>query len=338
MILVACGLPGRFAEDCESLIAALGRSVTPGFRSFNADSLAGLGAALLQNDPGDALAVTRQPATDLVAQLKTMATPFVLAWENPEACVAALMQDHGLNFLEAVRATANSCAAAYALLRLPGALVLHREDAGTMAGIARKLGTHYRLGMAPEEIDAVAQTVTLRQPPPSAHGPGSAGDPDIDRLLPDLAAAALDPAQGWLRTGELQAVVWHRDLFYSGDQSGASPPPWIDVTGPARCLFYGPYIRLPAGNWSCSLLFGCRADAAGLGLVAEIFAGAVLARAEFTVGEAGFFELEFSCNLAADDPVEIRLFNPKAAFEGHICLIQAALRPLKAMRVSAKAG
>jgi hypothetical protein len=340
MILVTAGLPGRFAESCESLLAAL--AARGSFSSFNADSLAVLGKALLERPVDTALAVTRQPAHDLAVQLKTQSRPILIALERPEDCVAALIADHGLSYMEAVRSTANSCAALHALLSHPGAMILRREDHRPSRDIAHALAVHYALGLPPGEIDRLADQVQIRDPAAApatylaeTEGVGGAG---ADHLLPPLLAGALAPAEAWLGAGGLQEVIWHRDLFFAGDRPQKPPAPWIDVTGPGRCLFHGPYIRMPAGNWSCALLLGCGVDAVGLSLVAEIFAGAVLAHAEFTVSEAGFFEMEFSCTLSGDQPVEIRLFNPRAAFEGHIALIQATLRPLKAVRLPAKAA
>jgi hypothetical protein len=84
-------------------------------------------------------------------------------------------------------------------------------------------------------------------------------------------------------------------------------------------------------------MLGFGPDAIGLTLVAEIAAGPVLSRVEFEIGEAGFFEIEFSCVLTnADRPLEIRLFNSLAAFEGHIALVRAQMRPLKAVRIPVK--
>jgi len=343
MILVSAGLPGRFAESCERLLGALAAASGAQGESFNADSLEALGAALLGRDATTALAVTRQPAADLAAHMKAHCRPFAVALEPPQACVAALMQDHGQSFLDAVRAAANSCAAIFALLDHPGVLVLRQEDGRSPCELAQALAAHYRLCVPPGQITALATTLaenraTLSALSPYAPPPEGPQGLGADRLLPQLLPGALAPADAWLHTGQLQDVTWHRDLFFSGDSPGQPPAPRIDVTGAARCLFYGPYIRLPPANWSCALLLGCGADAVGLTLAAEIFAGEVLGRAEFTVSEAGFFELEFSFTLSGDWPVEIRLFTPRAAFEGHIALVQAALRPLKAVRLPLKAG
>ncbi len=340
MILVAAGLPGRFAENCEQLLASLGASGAEPVTSFNADSLSALGAALLERDTGAGMVVTRQPTADLAALFKAKSRPFLIALEPPQDCVAALMADHGLSFLEAVRSTANSCAALFAVLGHPGALVLRQGQ--TWRDIAQALAAHYHLTLPLDEITRLADRIAQRDSPAvslhyesPADGLGGLG---ADALLPSLLESALGPAEAWLDDGELREVVWHRDLFLSGDNPAGPPPPTIDVTGHGRCLFYGPYIRLPPGNWSCALLLGCAADTVGLEFAAEIFAGAVLSRAAFTVTEAGFFEIEFSCSLAGDRPVEIRLFNTKAAFEGHIALVRASLRPHPALRIPVKLG
>ncbi len=133
----------------------------------------------------------------------------------------------------------------------------------------------------------------------------------------------------------LRPIVWLRDLFLLGDRPEAAATQLIDVTGPSRCLLYGPYIHLPEGSWSCNLLFGCTKESVGLKFVADIAAAGTskLARAEFQIDEPGIFEIETSFVHAGHGSIEVRIFNAGAAFEGHVALGQVTMVPLKGKRL-----
>lgn len=346
MILPAVGLPGRFAERCENLLCRLAAAGCGEPAFFVANSLQELGARLLPGESLHAVVVVRRPRADLAETLRRSGKPFLIALEEPQACVAALMQDHGVGFLAAVRAVANALSTILPLIYAPTALILRAAEHSDSTALAKVIATHYGLAVD----DAIAQTVAVSverdvtpstplAPPfhmPQAEPAQSPFDPDFSRMLPDLMTGALQPAWAALTQGP-QEIHWHRDLFQDGDHPGQPPPPVLDVTGLGRCLVYGPYIHLPAGSWSCSLTLGCSKLAVGLKMIAEIFAADVLGRVSFEISEPGFFEIEFSCVLPSQDcPVEIRLFNAAATFEGHIALIQATMKPLKAVRIPVK--
>jgi hypothetical protein len=340
MIFPAAGVPGRFAERCEILLRLLAGGESAAFVQGN--TLEELGANLLATDRDRAVTVARQPGVNLAAALKQGTRPFLVALEPAQGCVAALMQDHGLNLLDAVRQTASAGAAMLPLLDSGSGLVLWEKDCESLAALAQRMARHF--GLAGSEA-ALAQIAALPPPAPLRPVPSLPAqadfapfDDDVNAMLPDLLTGALAPVWKRLEGGGMQEILWHRDLFLNvHDGSTAAPPAVMDVTGPARCLFFGPYIHLPPGSWSCSLTLGCSLQAAGLKLIAEVAARDVLTAVSFEVTEPGFFEITFSFTLpTTDHPVEIRLLNPAAAFEGHLALVRATMTPLKASRIPVK--
>jgi hypothetical protein len=346
MILPTVGMPGRFAEHCENLLCRLAGARGPAPAFFGANSLQELGGNLLTEDRAQAVIVVRHPRSDMTDGLKTSKKPFVIALEEPQSCVAALMADHGASFLDAIRNVASAMGTIQPLMKAPGALILRAEDRTDMTAMAAAIAAHYGLGADSEAIAGAATSLThdlsspggliAPLPPVQAEPEQSPFECGFSRMLPDLMEGALQPAWTALQEGP-QEVHWHRDLFFAADAPDRPLPPVLDVTGLGRCLIYGPYVHLPPGSWSCSLTLGCSHHAVGLTMVAEIFAASVLGRVSFEISEPGFFEIEFACVLPSQDhPVEIRLFNAEAAFEGHLALIQATMKPLKATRIPIK--
>ncbi len=88
-----------------------------------------------------------------------------------------------------------------------------------------------------------------------------------------LVNGALGAYVDYFTGGDLTSITWERDLFFIGDQPKVRATRPIDVTGRARCLIYGPYIMLPPGSWSASILLGFSKEAAELGYVVEVVAG-----------------------------------------------------------------
>lgn len=360
MIVPTVGLPGRFAEWCEALVFELAAAASPQPQIFPANSLDDIGREYLARNCANAVAVAREPRASLRQSLLAGNMPFLLLLQPPDACAAALVKDHDYELTRAVRFVANCCAAVMPLARAPNALVLRADGRRSGEDIARAVAGHFHLGLEDEAIRTAAAAphvaalaarfhTPLEPPAETVASGGTQDNPGAQsRALLELLAArpaanmaddALEPFWRGFADGELREVVWHRQLFQWGDRPSAQLPEIIDVTGPARCLAFGPYIQLPAGSWSCSLMLGCSEDAAGLRMNVEAFTDVPLNRVAFELGEPGLFEIEFSFVLAnADVPVQIRLFSADAAFEGKVALAQARMTPLKARRLPVSAA
>jgi hypothetical protein len=356
MIFLSAGPPSRFAEWCEVLLISLVRGASSRTAVFHGNSLEDIGREVLRRPEEHAVVIVRQAQTGLSRLLAAEALPFVLALETPEPCVASLMQDHGLSFLDAVRAVSNAYTSALSLMAARGALVLRSDSAADPAGVAQRVAAHFRMNLSPDAIAMAAQapevaerTRLLRQElqlPPYESDTDRALEVPHAKSLTAPASNAVNSAAAILRGAagplcqalsdeKLGEIVWAKELFYTGGPEAKPPLTWIDVSGPARCLLFGPYISLPEGSWSCSLMIGCSPEAAGLAMSAEIYAEASLARVAFELGESGFFELDFSFVLRdSNPPLQLRLFNTAAAFEGHIAVVQVRMTPLRARRLA----
>ncbi len=333
-VLCVVGLPGALSGWCGRLVARLAGGDGDA-AVFTANSLADIGRRLLDPAPLPAVAIIHCPDTGLCEALLADGCRFALLHTSPEAAVEALVREHGVAAAEAVRMIANAQATTARLHHAPGALPI---GAGDLAGgaAARALAAHFGLPFPPADMpppppraDAAAQAAPTEPDWHRLVGAALAGAPAAPLPASALARAALRPPAQGRRT----ALTWPRDLFWTGAPQAPAVDA-IDLTGPGRCVLHGPYIRLPAGPWSCALLFGCSREAVGLSMAADIHAGRVLNQAGFTIEEPGIFEIEIPFeNPDPDALVEVRLFSTRAAFEGRIAIGRAAMTPLPARRL-----
>ncbi|MGE0258645.1 MAG: hypothetical protein AB7T18_07810, partial [Alphaproteobacteria bacterium] len=143
----------------------------------------------------------------------------------------------------------------------------------------------------------------------------------------------LEPYVAYFAGQGIDRLVWEPELFYScKDPAGPVPSPAvgpIDITGRPRAFIYGPYITLPPGSWSADIVLGFSTEAAGMGFFIEVCAGAQLASTHVQPNAEQVIEtsLQFTIDEAASTPVEVRVFNERAAFDGRVILGSIVLTP-----------
>lgn len=138
------------------------------------------------------------------------------------------------------------------------------------------------------------------------------------------SAAASDPAAAALALfaggppGPGATASWHPDLFsYDRRRAPLGPGPrWLDLTGTARILVFGPYVSLPAGLWRATLAFSV--DAAGAGRQYRVEWGnqADFSFHPFRPDAAGMFKLEIEHRWAATGAAEMRLVLEESVIDG----------------------
>ena len=124
MIFISVGLPGRFAQWCDAVIAQLaglsGASVAvkpwPSLsdmisRRAIASTLDEVASALLSASDTEHLIVgVRQPDTRLLAALADTNAPFVVSLDHPRTVAAEILAEINAEPRAVTRAVANSCA------------------------------------------------------------------------------------------------------------------------------------------------------------------------------------------------------------------------------------
>jgi hypothetical protein len=333
MIFFSIGIPGRFSDWCDSVIAALAGSDVVLERYPELSDMIGyapLGSpldqaalTLIRADLTHLVMGVRQPDERLRAALAETNAPFVVALDHPRRAAAELLADTNAEPRAVTRAIANSCGSVVRFPQLPRALLLHADQvradkAGTVAAIARHLGL-------------VADDAAIENLPVP---------PDWETGLPIQDEAEIPPAAQRTMGGAfagydecfagrgLGQLVWNRDLFIVNDPH-KGPMEVLDVSGGARILIYGPYIRLAPGPWVAQVYLGFSADAAGQTFLIDVFAAGQLAATSLrpTRGGALTAELHFFLTERIDQGVEIRVTVPNDDAKGRLAFGHVVLTP-----------
>ena len=117
---------------------------------------------------------------------------------------------------------------------------------------------------------------------------------------------------------------WPAALFHSV-QPGF--PDALDITGPARFLSFGPYVRLAPGLWRAEVELEVCADAAKYDYLIEFGLEGDFSQIIARAPGAGPHVAALTHRLAAPAPVEVRVSLGRAAFHGAFRLIGARLAP-----------
>jgi hypothetical protein len=316
---------------CDELLF---RIVQHRFKSVERVALNGLeelAAAVIRTSALKLVACSRQPSLRLQTEILRAGRPFLIALGDPRTALRNMLENSGEGFAAATRAVAGSCAAMLGIANDPNALVLRPAPASEIPAIAAAIAERFDIAVEPRELAAIADDIA---------GHSVSDEEDNRQWLEQLTEreraiinGALEPYVAYFRGRGMERLVWEPELFYaSTDPAGPVPQPAIgpvDITGRPRAFIYGPYITLPPGSWSAEIFLGFSAETAGTSFFVEVCAGAQLASTHVQPNGEQVIEtsLQFIIDEAASMPVEIRVFNERAAFDGRVVLGSIVLTP-----------
>jgi hypothetical protein len=122
------------------------------------------------------------------------------------------------------------------------------------------------------------------------------------------------------------ALTWSNRLFFDGATYSSPPEMTVDMTGPSRCLYFGPYIHLPTGRWRAEAVMGFSNTVRDSEIRLEVFTDRIDAAFHTLVRRGGIYALPF--DFVVDSPLDsqqLRLFNVVGEIEGRVGLAMAKL-------------
>jgi hypothetical protein len=106
----------------------------------------------------------------------------------------------------------------------------------------------------------------------------------------------------------------------------------IDLTGPARYIYYGPYFALPAGAWSAEIALEVQDCYSDNQVGIDITAGKVLAMIKAALPPTGVYGCQIQFEIEdPSKPVEIRMQLLTGAIEGVIQLHRIAIHRVNSL-------
>lgn len=331
MVFFAIGLPSRFAELCDDLLLRIVQHRYGSVERVALNSLDELAAAVIRTNASKLVVSSRQPVIRLQTEILQAGRPFLVALGDPRTALRNMLEDSSQGLATATRTVAGSCAAMLGIANAPNALVLRPATASEIPAIAAMIADYFEILIEARELAAIADQVAGRSVSDEEDNlPWLEQFGERERLIVN---GALEPYLAYFAGRSIERLVWEPDLFYtSADQAGSTPLPAvgpIDITGRPRAFIYGPYVNLPPGSWSADIALGFSAEAAGMSFFIEVCAGAQLASTHVQPNGEQVIEtrLQFSIDEATSMPVEIRIFNERAAFDGRVILGSVVLTP-----------
>lgn len=343
MIFFSIGLPGRFAEWCDAVIFRLAQRALGPVELVSLNTLDELALAMIRTGASHFVVCSREPGGRVQTALAQAGRRFIAVLDEPRAALRDLATRPGFDLLAATRSVASSCASILNCAAMPEALVLSGvKHAHDLVSTATMIARHLELEVNGDEIETIA--AALRDegvvPLPADH---DAWWDSLQEPQQALVDGALGAYVDYFAGGGLGKITWERELFFISEEPAAQEPvpaarP-VDITGRIRFLVFGPYINLPPGSWSASVILGFSPEAAGMTYIIEVFAGIQLTHVRIEPGDERIFEanLHFSVDAAVDHPVQIRIHNERPAFDGRLAVGYVTMTPQASVRGDTRA-
>jgi len=245
--------------------------------------------------------------------------PTIVFLDTPAWPVHELLSS-GQDPMDAVRMLTATLAPLAAVLREDGVLLLRRtremDLSATQSAIASHLSATRPL---PSGVLAACATIDTSSPPPQLVGQALS-----------LTRQVLTPLTNLVTGAAHDTLVWPLACFYSGDYPGELASPLMEVVGPARVLYYGPYFHLPRGRWRAEVELFVSGTMRDKMLAIDVFAGEELARRQFRPADGGLLLVSLSFVVdRAEDRLEMRVWLLAGAIEGYLGLRHVSLHPVE---------
>lgn len=275
------------------------------------------------------------PDSVIANQLVRSSIPKISIWDDFQDVVAHCSAAWNMDLRSAIRHAAHAANCLSPIISAPGIRSLRIDPtSSTFAGCMNQMARTLGLQLGQREIDVMAKSYGVANAKSgeqfealfgrlvgqsSMHGL-SAADAELLAQVSEAYAAHLN-APG------ARALIWPAGLFQEGIPPFRPATALMDLTGPARILFFGPYINLPEGFWVAEVRFRVAGNRSGNSLRFEVAASnEVVASSRIVLPLQGAFSTRIAFeSTRADVPFEIRAILMEGAIEGDFQLVDVAL-------------
>ena len=332
MMVLSVGLPGMFTDWGERVVSALIERAYGPATTILANALDEIAEAVVVTGVEHLIVGVRQPNARLRMALLASRKPMIVFLENPTRSALHLVANHGYSVPAAVRTVSGCCVTLMDFRRMENALILNPGyDSGNLEAGIRKIAAHLGVSLSDAEFAELVGEFT-------AIDMGRAPDATFEGLT-DREQAMLNETLGTYADAfegrELGKLIWPRELFGISDAPTEAATRDIDIAGRARCLVFGPYMQLFAGSWKARVVLGFSAQTVGTRFMIDVATDAPIGHTTITPDAAGVYEVIVDFAISESDrPIEVRVFNEKPSFEGHIALGFVSLTPAPVLQAA----
>lgn len=336
MLIALFGPPGPTTRWGVHLVRTLIDQSLGQYDFLAADTVEQLRALWQERKAAHAVLVSEGCEAALAETFIRSNSPIVVFADDPADVIAFVAVDRNLAPASAIRATSKSMAALHDLFLRTDTLIVQRPQRPTSLRKAiEQIAEFLHIPASATAIEAVmAQIAPNRRPD---------GDCDMREAI-DMRASAqaqiaewrkslsapdqaliesiAEPLRNQIKGEPVWTLTWPRSLFACSDVENP-PDAEVSLLGPARTIFFGPYLHLPRGDWTASFIFSVKDAEAFNELSVDIFSNMqdILAKAPIELAGEGYFRADLPFTVSEPGfPLEARVMLARGAIEGRLGL------------------
>ncbi len=153
---------------------------------------------------------------------------------------------------------------------------------------------------------------------------------DVSAVSKESLTDTAQACQGLLtlvRSRNVSEISWPVALFFDTETRSRPAPPTVELQGPARCLYFGPYLHLSVSCWEADLSIEIRGKTDPTELRAEFYTDSFQTSFPFVLQSAGSYKVHFQFNVQdAGQAIQIRFFLDRGEIEGTLSFSGVSLR------------
>ncbi len=346
-LLAAFGMPGVLTAWGFAVVDALAREAFGSYVAVATDKLDEW-VSVCSRAPASAVVLTSQfPERALVKALIDQNVPLVIFLESAVDSLRYLAQCSDQSDIALVRAVSMSLACLSDLVGNSNVMLCRRDapDGGLLVELVVKMSRHFGLKLTPatfarsllslHTLPERIQLSTFEMVAPrliTNYVVLGGVDAEFSASTQDIVAGVLEPFDRLLADPSMPMhIVWPGQVFTVTDRPNQSAAERVGLAGGARCLIYGPYLHLPAGNWSARVVIDLDEATRDQSFAVEVVAADVISAAQMRPPTPGLFAMHLAFAIEKPEiPLEIRISLQNGAIEGAISLSRVELSRISA--------
>lgn len=318
------------------IMRALGNSFFPDCYHIHASSIEELLDAVLGRKTPNIMLFSENPEQNLISVTSRINPSAIVFYEDPLDIAGYILRYRKIVWPAALQVACQNIATTAEVLSNPATLIIQRSDSLTLGEIIERISGYFGLALTPKHLHDIVKSLDLhdlsqfREPVESLmatvfddYRPPLFGIPELSTDVVGLMEKVIGPLRQIPEHEPIPEIRWPVEVFFSQTPqksvSGVTANP-IDLMGPARYLYFGPYLCLPPGLWAMKAVFEVKDNLSFNMVEVDIYQGDnVLSYGQFDIPARGSFEVLTMIEIKQPErPVEFRIFMKEGAIEGAI--------------------
>ncbi len=340
MLITAYGTSSLFGQMGNKIMRALGDTILPDCYHIHASSIEELRDAILGRKIPNILLFSENPERNLVSVTSRINAASVVFCEDPSDIAGYVLRHRKVVWPAALQVACQNIATMAEVLANPSTLRIQRSEGITLSEIIERITQHFGLACAPFHWQGITAALDLDDPGQlhvpvetlmanlfDDYRPPVFGIYELTANVVQLMEQVYGPLRKVHDPGPIGEIRWPVEVFFSQTSqkmiSGVTQDP-IDLLGPARYIYFGPYLCLPPGQWTLQAVFEVKENLSYNKVEVDICQGdSVLSYGLFDIPVRGRFEVLTEIEVKQPErPLEFRIFMKEGAIEGLLELKQ----------------